>query len=288
MGSVSKLLKEFISISIKSDIITENLNVIDIAPHQWKIEINRNASDGGNEANGYGFRVGRYRNTFGGVTTLCPIQVEKDWGKGYDRIPPFKPKDALAALKHGSVTLGTETITADPQVKSALVARYAPLVSKWIGEGVDIVTVPQSSSTLTDEWGHALASALGAKFVPMGLLKDMAGAALLDPVPDTVTPEMLKDLEGSLRRMKASKTPKIHKYFHGSRRQFVTKWLKPSDQFLLDALATGKDRVNVLLADDVVTSGSSMAEAKRAIEREDTSLFNIVGAVAILKMQDSH
>lgn len=280
------VLREFISIAVRGE-LNENLDVRDAGPHQWVLGMTRGMSDGGNESNGYGFRVGKWKDTYEGLVTFAPILVEKDWGKGYDRIPPFRPKDVLPALKHGSVRVGEEVIQIDGAAKEALIARWAPIAARWVTEKVDIVTAPQSSSDLAHLWGQALAHALGAKFVSAGVLKDMASAEIAGDLPDNMTPKTRKDLDRNLARMKAAENPKIHDFFHTSHRKFVTKWMKTSDQLVGDALGVGKDKVTVLLADDIVTTGSTGAESVKALQRVDPNFFHVVGALTLFKMKDS-
>ena len=305
-----KTLRAIVSEVVKQEmerpvLIKECINVTEgPSPGTWALSLVTRGMDGGNTENGFGFSQKAGGAPFEvsssgikGFVMKAVIQVHKAWAKPWepDRLPPFRPVDALVALKHGTATVNGVTITSAPGLQSLVADFIVPRAVKLVGGvKVDIVVTPQSSSRLAAEFGQVLAHHLGAKFVAGGMLKTTDRAEPIDPLPEKLASDVkaLKQFFQALERFKKSSDSSLKKGFHTSQRDLVTKWLRPSGDFLDAVMDVERERevaprgTKVLIVDDIITTGSSLTEAARELER--LGGFEVVGALAMFKMQDSN
>lgn len=290
--------------SQRSVVIKECINVTE-APDRvsWTLSLTPRGSDGGNTENGFGFsqKLGGIpfdvsSSGMKGFVMKAVVQVHKSWAKPWEpeRLPPFRPVDALVALKHGSAEVKGVTIVAQEGLQKLTAQFLAPKALRIIGERkVDIVITPESSSTLAAEFGAALASLLGAKFIMGGMVKQTDRATEAEPLPQSLLNDIaaLKKFRKNLERFKSAPNSSLKKNFHASERDKVTKWFRPSDDFIDAIMDTEKERepapkgTKVVIVDDIITTGASFTEAARELERMGG--FDVVAAIAMFKMQDS-
>lgn len=305
-----KYLRAIISKVVKQEmerpvVLKECLNVTETpTPGVWKVSLVTRGTDGGNTENGFGFSQKAGGAPFDvsssgikGFVMKALVQVHKTWAKPYEpeRLPPFRPVDAIVALKHGTAEVEGAKIVSDQGLQMLVADFMIPRALKVLGSvKVDVVVTPESSSRLAAEFGQSLAHALGARFVAGGMLKSTDSAEAVDPLPEKLVNDIkaLKQFFNALERFKRSSNSSLKKGFHTSQRDLVTKWLRPSGDFIDTVLDVERERepsprgTKVLLVDDVITTGSSLTEAARELER--LGGFEVVGALAMFKMQDSN
>jgi adenine/guanine phosphoribosyltransferase-like PRPP-binding protein len=196
--------------------------------------------------------------------------------------------DMIRALKTmGAVrTKAGVVLVPSPGLQGQVAARAAALVARrFRGMGIDLVVTPQSSSGLASAFGSAIADLLGAEHVSGGLVK--SGKVELELPPHVVPTRTGRDAAKAKERWekKAARAargeeemPSLRSTFKPSIRRYVRGFVRPHDR--LAPYAGGGRRV--LIADDVVTTGSTHLESKRALERLG---LEVVGMVAIFKEQ---
>jgi len=226
-----------------------------------------------------------------GIWTVA--KVARRFPKDYvdDGVVPqgATPDDVLLALKTGQAQKTPGGLLVPPpglqDVVTDMMAEKAAKHLRSKGVRPDIVTTPQSSSALGHMFAEKIASALGARYVKFGLLKQQDPDKIDVEVPPSYSPESEKKLRYNLdrarRKIKQQGTFSMRNAFHARERKLVRNFLEPSDEMM--DIATDPSRSNklsVLVVDDVVTTGSTQEEAKRKLLELD---FNVIGAVAMFK-----
>jgi hypothetical protein len=239
------------------------------------------------------FKPGGYKD--GEVRAIG--QVASHFPKDYldDGVVPAgaTPDDVVDVLKHEtSKALEDGTIlVAQPglqeKVADKVAARAVPIIAS-MGKP-DLVTCPQSSSDLAAYFGERVAKATGAKFVKFGLLKQRDPSKLSVNMPDhyrgTVREKRLMQALERAQQALRNGNFSLRRGFISRERKMVQNFLEPSDEMM--DMATDPSRKSlptVLIVDDVVTTGSTQAEAKRKLEEIG---FKVVGCVAMFKQPDS-
>lgn len=147
---------------------------------------------------------------------------------------------------------------------------------------IDLVVTPQSSSAFASYFGQMLAGYLKAELVPEGVLKSKnIRLEMPDHVKGTQTgKDAEKSLERWQKKLAAGETPSLRSSFKPSMRQHVKGFMDVGNNM---SAHLGKP-VRILVADDIVTTGSTQLESKRVLEEWG---FEVVGMVAAFKEQST-
>lgn len=223
----------------------------------------------------------------------APFQALKDMDAKNLSVMLRKPvphgvtaNDMLEVLKtmRAKQTESGTIIAPEPGLQQQVAQNAATLAARrYRGKGIDLVVTPQSSSQFAATFGAILAQLIGAKHVEEGVIKTREGIVLAMPdhVKNTKTGQ---DAEKALQRWKdklsRGETPSLRSTFKPSIRQHVKGFMSVGNN-MYDHV--GEPR-KVLVADDVVTTGSTHLESKRALEEMG---FQVVGMVAAFKEQSS-
>lgn len=204
--------------------------------------------------------------TVGNTTCASVYKVKKS---DSDEASPI---DIIKALKDptqkGNIKIPAGTI--DKILDEAVV-----LVSKWFSEKeINFVTTPQSSKTLSIRFAKKISEAIGSKFIAAGTVKDLESAKISEKIPSTFKPSTIRSLQGSLERMKTSKSKDLHSHFRPQDRKYITNWqrLRPEANF--------EAGTNILIVDDVLSDGATMNEMARALKELGV---NIAGCVTLFR-----
>lgn len=256
------------------------------SPGTWQVTFT-GSTDGGNTENGFGFMApGKpyIKGTSNRQQVLAPIQVAQSFAGAYSKnIPEFSPEDVVEAIKLGNAS--EHNMVIEPGIQEKLAQKFGGRAASWITEKVDIVTCPQSRSQLASIFATVIAQKLGAKFVPAGVVKQLKNAQFDPEKLSKMSPTTQKSVTRGLERMKADPTPSIRKYVKPAFRSAVQNWQAANDSIIDVALGGDSKMYNVVIVDDVVTTGSTFQEASKALE--DLGMFKVVGMLALFKMQDS-
>lgn len=139
---------------------------------------------------------------------------------------------------------------------------------------LDVVTTPESSKSLAVKFAKLISENLGVRFVPAGTVKDMTSARLSGDLPTSYGEKSISGLRRSLERMKTSQDKNLHKHFYSRDRKFVADWQKARD---VSKFSQGE---RILLVDDVLSDGSTLAEMKRALSDLD---INVVAGITLFR-----
>jgi len=284
---VNHTLRECLRLMIRQT-LSEAINVAadPKSPGTWQVTFT-GSTDGGNTENGFGFMApGKpyIKGTSNRQQVLAPIQVAQSFAGAYSKnIPEFSPEDVVEAIKLGNAS--EHNMVIEPGIQEKLAQKFGGRAASWITEKVDIVTCPQSRSQLASIFATVIAQKLGAKFVPAGVVKQLKNAQFDPEKLSKMSPTTQKSVTRGLERMKADPTPSIRKYVKPAFRSAVQNWQAANDSIIDVALGGDSKMYNVIIVDDVVTTGSTFQEAAKALE--DLGMFKVVGMLALFKMQDS-
>lgn len=222
----------------------------------------------------------------------APFQALKDMDAKHLSVMLRKPvppgvtaNDMLEVLKTMRLkqTDSGVTLVPEPGLQQQVAQNAAALAARrYRGKGVDLVVTPQSSSQFAATFGAVLATLIGAKHVEEGTVKsNNIRLELPQHVRSTKTgQDAEKALERWKKKLAAGETPSLRSTFKPSIRQHVKGFMDVGNS-MVDHVGEPK---KVLIADDVVTTGSTHLDSKRALEEMG---FEVVGMVAAFKEQST-
>ncbi len=227
----------------------------------------------------------------------APVLVKKAFEKDVimaGRAPVgVAPKDVLLVFKtEAPLTVNGVTLIPAPGLADAVIARLAPKIAQRF-RNVDVVTTVTSSKRHAAAIGQAVATRLGAQFLPAGVQKTQRPQDVsldMDAVRASgMDDRQVAELQGSLRRLQQriaqGGNASIRSTFHPKDRKFVKGLIGLGDELMDRATAPGgMGRPKVLLVDDVVTTGFTLLAARDSLEEAG---YEVVGLGALFKMQDS-
>lgn len=152
-----------------------------------------------------------------------------------------------------------------------IVGRAVGYASGWMDMDADIIVTPQSSKTLAIKFAKQIAGKIGAEVIPAATLKNLSTASIVQDLPASFNPKSVKNMHRSLERMKLSKHQDIHSHFRPQDRKFVTNW-----QNIRSTEAEKFKGSKVIIVDDVVSDGSTMAEMIRVLTRGGANVVDCI------------
>lgn len=276
---MSDLIREYVL-----SILTELVSPVEVDDDTWKVEPKPSPGFGdypGIDVKGY---TKTLRSSRIPVTSIALVrkQFEKD-AVDDERAPESgRPVDVVKAVKADDSYTNDDGVTYVPV--SGLqenVARKAAraIADKWKGEKIDLVSTVESKSELANSFGIELSRLLGANFVPKGILKGTPSMVFPAGMSDKARASQQKSFDKNVEKGFAMKSvdPKV--------RNLIKLNMKASDDVLDKATSPDrKEKMRVLLVDDVITSGSTL---DGAIEALDGDLIEVIGCAVIFKMEES-
>jgi hypothetical protein len=242
-----------------------------------------------------GFAVRREGGAHKGYTTKgtwAPFQALKNMDaarlSGAIRKPVpegVTANDMLEVLKteKSFVTKSGVKLVPEPGLQDNVAQVCARITaSRFAGQGITLVVMPQSSSDFGYKFGKYLADLIKATAVPAGVVKNMnpeeVSLELPPGVGDTSAGKnAMRDLGRWKGHLQAGNVPSLRKTFDPRMRHYLRGFMKVDDQ----ALSGGG---KVLVVDDVVTTGSTQTDTTRALKVKG---FTVVANVAAFKEQSA-
>lgn len=181
--------------------------------------------------------------------------------------------------KNGTVLVPEDGLQEKVAANSAMAC-----AERYRDKGIELVVTPQSSSRFASIFGSILAKHIGARHVEEGVVKAKKGLRLNMPqhVKDTQTgKDAVRAVDRWERTAAAGRQPSLRSTFKPSMRQHVSGFMEPGP----NVSPWVGEGTKVLIADDVVTTGSTHTDSVRALEELG---FVVVGRVAAVKEQSSH
>lgn len=225
---------------------------------------------------------------------IAPFQIndqfKPDVIKIHKRAPAgATPNDVIKVLKTEAPVTSKGGIVLIPEndLLNKVAAIAAKKAKNMLGANkVDIVTTVGSSKRLAGAFAEALANEFGARYVGGGLPKTLKPDDLQLTIPPKVkgTPKeqkLLQDFDRA-RRAIAAGNFSIKRIFKPSDRKLLRGFLTLSNELLDLGAGSEKAMPRVIVADDIVTTGSTLQEAARKLQEEG---FTIVALVAAFKEQ---
>lgn len=249
-----------------------------------------------------GFTINRgdiMKNKEPGYTTngiWAPMQalkeknVDLNWVTGHP-VPNANvtANEMLDVLKTGR-SLTTKTgikLIPEPDLLEKVTTKLARMTFTQVkGLKPDYVVTPESSSRVAELFGDKLAALLGADHVPAGVIKTRDANKPRFDVPQKMKGKpsektALASLERWKKKIRKGETPSLRSHFDARSRHHLSHFMDPSDK-LIQRWAEEPTGKTVLLADDVVTTGTTQKDSRRALEELG---YVIVGSVAMFKEQ---
>ena len=286
---------------LRRGILQELLSLQRTTGNTWEVTARRLAGDY------MGFTVNNHpvKPGYTLMGTWAAVQVEKAMGNDEEYVDAFqqatgvdiphgvKANDMLEVLKHPDRDKVTEKgvkLVAEPGLQEKVADALARMTAKKLGNiRPDIVTCPESSSRMAAMFAERLAGLLGAEFEPAGVMKtqnpDQIDVEVPDAMKGTAAEKRLRyNLDRARRDAKAG-TFSIRHNVVARERRLYSRFMDPSDS-MMDRATDPKGRrgTTVVIADDIVTTGTTQRDAKRALAELG---YEVVASVAMFKEQGS-